>query len=257
MAKTGPKLKIDNNKLKAMLPIMLQAPTPKYLAMGLGINNVDTVRNYIKTGTLLEEEFSDKLEDLDLLLPYTYEQVFEQRKEEFEAEFAQLYDLEPNTPIPDRLYMRHENFMLDKKRNFIERKIEAKEQEILENVELSDDKNLDRDYKLLIRFARIYNRCRCMIEMGLLSSVTKHGMSSKNAQLGFKLLQSYNKEEFADTQVVNHNGSVDVNTKSILAIALQQEKQQKALIESKNENVIDVKPIPLLEPKSITEKDAD
>ena len=257
MAKTGPKLKIDNNKLKAILPIMLQAPTPKYLAMGLGINNVDTVRNYIKTGTLLEEEFSNKLEDLDLLLPYTYEQVFEQRREEFEAEFAQLYDLEPNTPIPDRLYARHEAFILDKKRNFIERKIEAKEQEILDNIELSEDENLDRDYKLLIRFARIYNRCRCMIEMGLLSSVTKHGMSSKNAQLGFKLLQSYNKEEFADTQVVNHNGTVDVNTKSILAIALQQEKQQKALIESKNENVIDVKPIPLLEPESITEKDAD
>ena len=64
MAKTGPKLKIDNNKLKAILPIMLQAPTPKYLAMGLGINNVDTVRNYIKTGTILQEEFSDKLEDL-------------------------------------------------------------------------------------------------------------------------------------------------------------------------------------------------
>ena len=70
-------------------------------------------------------------------------------------------------------------------------------------------------------------------------------------------VKTHNKEEFADTQVVNHSGTVDVNTKSILAIALQQEKEQKALLEKKNENVIDVKPLPLLEPKSITKEDAD
>ena len=34
-------------------------------------------------------------------------------------------------------------------------------------------------------------------------------------------------------------------------------KENEEYVAIKNENVIDVKPIPLLEPKSITEKDAD
>lgn len=255
MGKTGPKVKLDNTKLKAMLPIMLQAPTPKYLAMGLGFNSVDTVKNYIHTGEVLQEEFADKLEDLDMILPYFYEQAFEQRIEEFEAEFAQLYNLEPNTPIPDRLYARHENFILDKKRNFIERKMEAREQEILDDVILSDDEQTDKEFKLLIRFSRIYHRCRCMVEMSLLSSVTKHGMTSKNAQLGYKLLQNYNKDEFADTQTVNHTGAVDINNKSILAIAIQQEKEKK-LLEAQKQNIIYTEPIPLVQDTS-TEKKVD
>lgn len=245
MGKVGVKVKLDNTKLKAILPIMLQAPTPKYLAMGLGFNSVDTVKNYIRTGEVLQDEFSDKLEELDMILPYFYEQAFEQRIEEYEAEFAQLYNIEPNTPIPDRLYVRHENFILDKKRNFVERKIEAKEQEVLDNIVLSEDEQTDREFKLLIRFSRIYHRCRCMVEMSLLSSVTKHGMTSKNAQLGYKLLQNYNKEEFADTQTVNHTGTVDINSKSILAIAIQQEKEKK-LLEQQKQQVIDIKPMPLL-----------
>lgn len=251
MAKrTGPKIKLNNEKLKSILPLMLQAPTPRYLAMGLGLSKTETVKNYIASGNALIEQFEDKLEELDNIIPFTYEQIFNQRIEEFEAEFCQLYDLEPNTPIPDRLYAKHEAFILEKKRTFVERKIEQKEREILDNIKLVDDEELDNEFKLLIRFARIYNRCRCMIEMGLLASITKHGMTSKNAPLGYKLLQNYNKEEFSDQQIVKHEGNIEVNTKSILSLALNYEKQQKEQtlqLEAKKDNIIDVKPVNLIE----------
>ncbi len=250
--KTGPKIKLNNEKLKSILPLMLQAPTPKYLAMGLGLNKTETVKNYISSGNALIEQFEDKLEELDNIIPFTYEQIFNQRIEEFEVEFCQLYDLEPNVPIPDRLYAKHEAFILEKKRTFVERKIEYKEREILNDIKLVDDEELDNEFKLLIRFARIYNRCRCMIEMGLLASITKHGMTSKNAPLGYKLLQSYNKEEFGEKTEVSHTGTIEVNTKSILALAMQYEKGQKEKtlqLENKQDNVIDVTPTNLLPKK--------
>ncbi len=253
MAKAGPKLKLDNKKLKALFSVMMVAPTYKYVAYALSITQPETVSNYYHMGKALEMQYEKELEPLNDIIPFDFEQIFENRKEEFEAEFAQLYDLEPNTPIPDRLYKRHKDFMLNEKRKFVERNIERKERELLEEIKLSEDPRLDEDYKLLIRFSRIFYRGRCVIEMGLLNSVTENGMSSKNAQLGFKLLQTYNKEEFGEVQQVQHSGTIEVNNKSILGIALQYEKEQreqKLALEQKNTQVIDVTPVNLLEQKS-------
>ena len=67
-----------------------------------------------------------------------------------------------------------------------------------------------------------------------------------------KMLEKMNKEDFADVQTVNHTGMIDVQTKSILALALQSEKEIKEkqlLLDKKDENVIDVQPIKQLEQK--------
>ena len=83
--------------------------------------------------------------------------------------------------------------------------------------------------------------------MGLLSSINKHSKTAKNVQLGYKLLQTYNKEDFAETQTVNHTGSVEVNNKSILSLALNWEKQQRQSLETKENNLIDITPQALIE----------
>ena len=65
-------------------------------------------------------------------------------------------------------------------------------------------------------------------------------------------LEKLDRENFAETQIVNHTGSIDVNSKSILALALQHEKQQKEAqlaIEKKDENILDATTLNLIEQK--------
>ena len=71
-----------------------------------------------------------------------------------------------------------------------------------------------------------------------------------------KMLEKMNKEDFADVQTVNHTGMIDVQTKSILALALQSEKELKEkqlLLDKDDTNVIDVKPIKQIEEKQTLE----
>lgn len=251
--KCGPRIKLDNKKLKALFSVMLQAPTPKYIAYALGISKVDTVRSYIASGNALIEKFEEELEPLDDIIPNEFELVFEGRQEEFDAEFRILYGLESDAQIPDRLNFKYEQFILNSKRKFVEGHIERKEKEILDTIKLSDNKELDEQYKLLIRFARIYTRGKCVVEMGLLNSINKHSATAKNVSLGFKLLQTYNKEDFGEEQTIRHEGSIDFNNKSILSLAINWEKEQKEkakMLEQKNNNIIDVTPTKLIEVKN-------
>lgn len=245
MARSGRKLTLDNRKIKALFPIMINsAPTPKYIAYGLGIQKVETVKEWINAGNVLQEQFDEEIDELNDIFPYEYEHVFENRKLEYDAEFRRLYDLEPEGQIPDRLKLSYEIFMNKEKQLFIENNIARREREILDDIKFTKDEELNNDYRLLIRFARIYQRGKCVVEMGLLNSINKHSHTSKNIALGYKLLQTYNKEDFADQQVVRHEGTIDVNTKSILSLALNYEKQQREqqlALEKNDSNVIDVK----------------
>lgn len=255
MAKVGKKLALDKKKLKALFQVMINsAPTPKYVAYGLGIKKPETIKEWIKAGEILQEQFEDKLEELDEIFPFAFEEVFENRKLEFEARFCELYALEPEAQIPDRLKLTYELFINKEKQIFIENCIENREKEILENIIFVEDKTLNEDYKLLIQFARIFQRAKCVIEMGLLNSINKHSHTAKNVALGYKLLQTYNKEEFGETQTVKHEGTIEVNQKSILGMALLYEKsqrEQEKMIEQKNENIIDVTKIKQIEQKLI------
>lgn len=249
MARSGRKLILDKQKVKALFNIIINsAPTPKYIAYGLGVQKPETVKEWIKAGEILQEQFEDKLEDLFDIFPYKYENVYENRKMEYDAEFRMLYNLEPEVQIPDRLRLTYEQFMNKEKQLFIEDNISRVEREVLDSVKLVEDEDLDNDYKLLIRFARIYNRARCVVEMGLLNSVNKHAHTSKNVGLGFKLLQTYNKEDFADQQVVKHEGTIDVNTKSILSLALNYEREMRQ-IEANKTPVIDISEFKQIEDK--------
>ena len=138
--------------------------------------------------------------------------------------------------------------MDNERKKFIEENISRREREILEDIEFTDDESTNEQYRLLIRFARIYQRGVCTVEMGYLSNVNKHCSSSKNVGLSLKMLEKFNKADFADQQVVKHEGTIDVNTKSILGLSLQWEKQQKELTNSKN-NIIEVNDIKQIELK--------
>lgn len=247
----GRKLSLDKKKLKALFRVMINsAPTPKYVAYGLGINKPETIKDWIKSGEILQEQFYDELEPLDDIYPYQFEEVFENRKLEFDAEFRRLYGLEPEGEIPDRNKFAYEQFMLKEKQVFIEDNIEYKEKNILSGITLvKNNEEQDEQFKLLIMFSRIYNRAKTIVEMGLLNSINKHAKTAKNVMLGYKLLQQYNKEDFGESQTINHTGTVEVNNHSILSMALSYERSQREALESKNDNVIEIENMKKIEQK--------
>lgn len=250
MAKAGNPLSLTKAKLKHVFRIAINsAPTPKYIAYGLGVQRPETIKEWIKAGEVLQQQFSDELEELDEIYPYSFEEVFENRKLEFDAEFRMLYSLEPEGQIPDRLRHAYNEYILKEKQFFVEDNIERKEKEILEDLILDKDDVTNENFKLLIQFARIFNRAKNVVEMGLLQSINYHSKTSKNIMLGYKLLQNYNKDDFAESQTVNHTGTVEVNTKSILSLALQHEREQRQALEAKNNNIIDVENIKQIEQK--------
>lgn len=250
--RTGPKLALNNKKLKALFPAMMIAPMPKYIAYSLGISKPDTIRNWVASGDALMEEYAELLEPLDNIFSFEYEALFENRKLQYDSEFRKLYELEPEEKIPDRLRLEYKNFMLNEKRKFIEGNIERKENEILDEITLSTSEDINEEYKLYIKFARIFHRAKAVKEIGYLQNVDYHASSSKNVGLSLKMLQLSNREDFGEQQIVNHTGNIAVDTKSILSLALNWEKSQREQmqqIETKQENVIDVIPLNLIEEK--------
>lgn len=253
MAKrTGPKLALNEKKLKALFPAMMIAPQNRYIAYALGISKVETIKQWYANGKVLLEQFEDKLEELDDIFSFEYEEVFEYHKVEFDAKFRMIYDLDPEDIIQDRLRLEYNNFMLNEKRKFIEDKISKRENDILDKVQLSDNEDIDKEFKLYIRFARIYDRARAVKEIGYLSNIDRHAGTSKNVGLSLKLLERMNTEDFGEKQQIQHSGTVEVNNKSILSLALQNERQIRQALEAKKERVIDVAPIPQIEEKSIS-----
>lgn len=250
MAKAGNPLSLTKAKLKHVFRIAINsAPTPKYIAYGLGVQRPETIKEWIKAGEVLQEQFKDELEELDNIFPYMYEEVFENKREQYECEFRMLYDLEPESKIPDRLINTYSLYILKEKQFFVEDNIERKEKEILEDIILDKDETTNENFKLLIQFARIFHRAKNVVEMGLLESINKYSVTSRNIGIGLKMLQLYNKDDFSETSTINHTGTVEVNNKSILSMSLDWERSQRQALEAKNNNIIDVENIKQIEQK--------
>lgn len=246
MGTAGRKFSLDKKKVKALYQAMLYGGIQiKYIAYNLGVKE-NTLRGWIEAGNTLCETYEDKIEELEEIFPYMYIDLWENKKEQYEAEFRQIHEIDDK--IPDRLYNTYVQFMDNERKKFIEDNISRKEREILEEIEFTNDESIDEQYRLLIRFARIYQRGVCTVEMGYLSNVNKHCSTSKNVGLSLKMLEKFNRADFADQQVVKHEGTIDVNTKSILGLSLQWEKQQRELTNSKN-NIIEVNDIKQIELK--------
>jgi hypothetical protein len=245
MARTGPKISLTWKKLKSLFPAMMIAPQDKYIAYALGVTKPETIKQWYHAGKVLQEQFEDKLVEFDDIFSFEYEALFEDRKLEFDALFRKNYDLEPEDKIPDRLYNEYNNFVLNQKRKFIESKIFEREKEIIDKVILSPDESLNEEFKLYVMFSRIYDRARAVKEIGYLQNVDRHCGTSKNVALSLKMLEKMNKDDFGDT--VTHTGTIEVNNKSIISMAISAEKAQQQAIEAKKEKIIDVKPINLLE----------
>lgn len=247
----GRKFSIDKCKVKALFECMLYGGIQiRYIAYNLGIKE-NTLRNWLEAGEALCENFENKIEDLEEVFPYMYMSTWENRNLEFEEEFKKIHELQDS--IPDKLYNTFTQFMENKRKLFIESNVARKEAEILEDIELIEDKELEEQYKLLIRFYRIYKRGCCAVEIGYLTNINKHASSSRNVGLSLKMLEKVNKADFADTQTVKHEGKIEVNNKSILALSLQYEKeqreQQKALAQS-NDNIINIETTKQIEQKN-------
>lgn len=244
------KFSIDKKRVKALYEAMLYGGVQiRYIAYNLGVKE-NTLRNWLQTGEALCENFEDKLEELEEIFPFMYLDLWENRKIEFEEEFKKINNLEDK--IPDKLYNAFMQFMENKRKLFIESNISRKENEILEDIELIDDKELEEQYKLLIRFYRIYKRGCCTVEIGYLSNINRHAGTSKNIMLSMKMLERLNPENFADTQTVKHEGKIEVNNKSILSLALnyerEQREQQKTLPQN-DTNILDLENIKQIEAK--------
>lgn len=251
----GPKLTLNEKKLKVLFPAMMRAPQDKYIAYALGVSKVGTIKQWYMNGKVLLEQFEEKLEELDEIFSFEYEEVFEYHKIEFDAKFRMMYDLDPEDIIQDRLRLEYNNFMLNEKRKFIEDKISKRENDILDKIQLADNEDMDREFKLYIRFARIYDRARAVKEIGYLSNIDRHAGTSKNVGLSLKLLERMNTEDFGEKQQIQHSGTVEVNNKSIISLALNYEREAKQALQSKKENYIDVTPIPQIEQKEDIKED--
>ena len=114
MTKTGPKLSLNEKKLKALFPAMLIAPQDKYIANALGVKP-QTIKLWVANGEAIQDKFEDLLEPLDEIFSFEYEDVFESRKPEFEDQFKLLYDIGLDEKIPDRLRLEYNNFMQKEK----------------------------------------------------------------------------------------------------------------------------------------------
>lgn len=250
MGKTN-KILLTKQKLRQVFDIAINtAPTPKYIAYGLGIRSIDTIKSWILIGMNLQENFEDKLDGLYDISPWHYRNIWEQSKKlEADAEFRQIHQLEPDTPISDRQKLDYNMFLAKHRETFVERNIERLEWEYLEDITLSDDETIDNEYKLFILFERIFTRAKTVVEMGLLEAVNKHSKTSKNIALGYKMLQTYNQSDFGEIQTINHTGVVEVNNRSILSMALNYEREQKERLEQKETQIIDVQPIQQIEQK--------
>lgn len=252
MAKTGPKLSLNDKKLKALFPAMLIAPLDKYIANALGVKP-RTIKEWVVNGEAIQDRFEEQLEPLDEIFNFEYEDIFENRKIEFEDQFKLLYDIELDEKIPDRLRLEYNNFMQKEKCKFIENNIQRRENELLENIQLGQNDVQDKEFKLYLKFSRIYNRAKCAKEISYLQNIDKHAGSSKNVGLSLKMLEKLNKEDFAETQTVTHEGSITMDTKSVLSLAINWEKQQREqqLLSKNDEHIIDVTPVNLLEKKEV------
>lgn len=251
--RVGPKCLLNNKKIKALFPAMMISPQNKYIAYQLGVTRVKTISDWVNAGDVLQEKFENELEELEDIFSFEYEPVFENRKIEFDAQFRLSYGLEPEDKIPDRLRLTYDNFMLNEKRKFIEGNISRREKEILDDITLSDNKQKDEEYKMYIRFARIYHRAKCVKEIGYLQNIDKHAGTSKNVGLSLKMLEKMNPEEFGEKQIVQHSGNIEVANKSILAIALNLEQQNRVnqqAISTDNSKVIDIQATQLIEEKN-------
>ena len=247
MGNAGRKFSLNKQKVKALYQAMLYGGTQiRYIAYNLGVKE-NTLRSWIEAGNTLCENFEDKLDELEDIFPYMYIDLWENKKEQYDAEFKQIHEIEGS--IPDRLYNAYVQFMDNERKKFIEDNIARREREILEDIEFTGDDDTDEQYRLLIRFARIYKRGVCTVEMGYLSNVNKHCSTSKNVGLSLKLLEKLNKEDFADQQVVKHEGTIDVNTKSILGLSLKWEKEQREALAQRDTGVIDVQEYKQIEQK--------
>lgn len=250
MAKAGNPLSLTKAKLKHVFRIAINsAPTPKYIAYGLGVQRPETIKEWIKAGEVLQEQFSSELEELDNIFPYAYYEAFENQSERFEIEFRTMNNLDTDGRIPDRLLNSYNSYMLKEKQFFVEDNLERREKEILQDLILDKDETTNENFKLLIQFARIFHRAKNVVEMGLLESINKYSVTSRNIGVGLKMLQLYNKEDFSETATIQHTGTVEVNSKSILSLALQHEREQRQALEAKNNNIIDVENIKQIEQK--------
>ena len=247
MGNAGRKFSLNKKKVKALYQAMLYGGIQiRYISYNLGVRE-NTLRSWIEAGNTLCENFENKLDELEDIFPYMYIDLWENKKEQYDAEFKRIHDIEDK--VPDRLYNTYVQFMEKEKLKFIEDNIARREREILEDIEFTGDNDTDEQYRLLIRFARIYKRGVCTVEMGYLSNVNKHCSTSKNVGLSLKLLEKLNKEDFADQQVVKHEGTIDVNTKSILGLSLKWEKEQREALAQRDTGVIDVQEYKQIEQK--------
>ena len=236
---------LNNKKIKALYSAMLHGGIQiKYISYNLGVKE-KTIRSWIAGGDTLCDNFEEELAPLEDIFPYMYMDLWENKKEEYECEFRRINDIEDK--IPDRLYNSYMNFMDKERKKFIESNIARRENEILKDIKLVDDKTVDEQYKMMIRFARIYHRGVCTVEMSYLNNIERHCGTSKNVGLSLKMLEKLNKEDFGETSTVKHTGEVAVNNKSILSLAIDYEKQQK--LQQQSVEKIDVNNMKRIEQK--------
>lgn len=245
--RTGPKCKLNRAKIGILHKSVMRHPQFKYVAHDLGLNSINTVKNYLAYGEQILSDNEDKLSDLYSIYSGEYEDIFEDIKIQYEDEFCMKYDLEDGK-IPDKMRPMFNTFMQKARCEFIERKVSQEEDKILEKVTLSDNPETDEEMKLYVKFYRVYMRARAFKESTYIENLDTFANTSKNVAISLKMLEKLNKEDFGEAPkevTVNAN----VGHYSIIDLAIEEEERmslpdnlQKSLPQSNtnDDDIIDI-----------------
>ena len=223
--RTGPKCKLTKAKIAILHKSVMRHPQLKYVANDLGLNSINTVKNYLAYGEQFLEQYEDKLIDLFSIYSGEYEDIFEDIKIQYEDEFCMKYDLEDGK-IPDKLRPMFNSFMQKARCEFIERKVSQEEDKVLESAVLHPNSITDDEIKLYIKFYRVYTRARAFKEGTYIENLDTFANTSKNVAISLKMLEKLNKEDFGEQpREVNVSGNVGVQHFSIIDLAIEEESR--------------------------------
>ena len=234
------KIKLNKYKLRNLYDNIIKVLGIKTkIAMILNVSTL-SLDSYLKQSLEYVDQYYDKIEDMFDIDVSHIDKQYEQENEQVLDEFLQKHQL---GSVGDKYKHLYTSYLFRRIESEKHKYIYYLEQDFLDNIKLSDNKDEDNKIKLLILFRRIWDRANLTIDSELCSTVDRHSKSSKNAGLAFKLLERRNQEDLGSTQKQTHeyNGNINVNHQisSFAQYANMIQAEQQKYIE-KNDTLCDI-----------------
>lgn len=230
-------IRLSKYKLKHLYQNIIRVLGLKGKIAGKLDINVKTLGEYLSLGEIYIEDYEDKISEIFEIETDFIDDKYESSKNEILEQFLKAQGI---GALGDKYRHVFDSFFFRMRETEREKYIYYMEQEILNNIKLSENPEEDEKIKLLILFRRIYDRAQLAVDEENCGNIDKHIKSSKNVGLAFKLLEKRNKDDLGE-QPKTLTGEVNVNhnIKSFAELANMIQEQQRKMITQQPEQVID------------------